>query len=369
MPASRVTDPFFNSEIGRSFWWMTTSLPGSTSWRAASGGPLKQMAAGLSSSTTRRGKTSGCPSSVPCSGRKPVPHLVPGRRLRPGFGDLLLCRIPDGVRWVKPRLGLVEFDGSRANNIYQIGRPQAYCPFVDPNEKDPRHKYKSAVGAGKGYGTTTALAYSPDGLHWSYYDQGRPITGRASDTINQVLWDPYSGVYRLYTRTDYGTGGGSGEIRGTRDMVNSWTELRSHPGEWTTVREWCLGRESGRNDYEWTRQIYSLNGWIYEGIQFALLWSLERPGDGEEMDFFLATTRGDRPWNLEWVYRDQPFLPRGPAGSFDSKWIQPAPNIVTWNDKHWIYYVGRPISHSGQGALERPPASAWPRSRWIVSFR
>ena len=264
----------------------------------------------------------------------------------------------DGVRWVKPRLGLVAFDGSRANNIYQIGRPQAYCPFVDPNEKDPRHKYKSAVGAGKGYGTTTALAYSPDGLRWSYYDQGRPITGRASDTINQVLWDPYSGVYRLYTRTDYGTGGGSGEIRGTRDMVNSWTELRSHPGEWTTVREWYLGRESGRNDYEWTRQIYSLNGWIYEGIQFALLWSLERPGDSEEMDFFLAMTRGDRPWNLEWVYRNQPFLPRGPAGSFDAKWIQPAPNIVTWNDKHWIYYVGRPISHSGQGSAGAPTGIA-----------
>ena len=260
----------------------------------------------------------------------------------------------DGLRWVKPRLGLVEFDGTRANNIYQIGRPQAYCPFVDPNEKNPRHKYKSAVGAAKGYGTATSLAYSPDGLRWSYYDQGRPITGRAADTINQVLWDPYSEIYRLYTRTDYGTGGGSGEIRGTRDMVNPWTELRSHPGDWTTVREWCLGREGGRKDYEWTRQIYSLNGWIYEGVQFGLLWSLERPGDSEEMDFFLATTRGDRPWNLEWVYRNQPFLPRGAAGSFDAKWIQPAPNIVTWNDKHWIYYVGRPISHSGRGSAGAP---------------
>ena len=260
----------------------------------------------------------------------------------------------DGVRWVKPRLGLVEFDGSRANNIYQVGRPQAYCPFVDPNEKDPRHKYKSAVGAAKGYGTTTALAYSPDGLRWSYYDQGRPITGRAADTINQVLWDPYARVYRLYTRTDYGTGGGQGEIRGTRDMVNSWTELRSRPGDWTIVREWCLGRESGRKDYEWTRQIYSLNGWIYEGVQFGLIWSLERPGGSEEMDFFLATARRDDPWNLEWVYGDQPFLPRGADGSFDAKWIQPAPTIVTWNDRHWIYYVGRPLSHSGRGNAQAP---------------
>ena len=260
----------------------------------------------------------------------------------------------DGVRWVKPRLGLVEFDGSRANSIYQIGRPQAYCPFRDPNEKDPRHKYKSAVGAGRGYGATTALAYSPDGLRWSYYDQGRPITGRAADTINQVLWDPYARVYRLYTRTDYGTGGGQGEIRGTRDMVNSQVDLRSRPGDWTTVREWCLGRENGRRDYEWTRQIYSLNGWIYEGIQFGLIWSLERPGGSEEMDFFLATARRDDPWNLEWVYGDQPFLPRGPEGSFDAKWIQPAPNVVTWKDRHWFYYVGRPLSHSGQGNSPAP---------------
>ena len=260
----------------------------------------------------------------------------------------------DGVRWFKPELGLVEFEGSRANNIYQIGRPQVYCPFVDPNEKDLRHKYKAAVGAGKGHGTTTALAYSPDGLRWSYYNGGRPITGRAADTINQVLWDPYAAVYRLYTRTDYGTSGGKGEIRGARDMVNPSKELRKQPGDWTTLREWCLGWESGKKDYESYRQIYSLNGWIYEGIQFGLLWSLEQPGGSEEMDFFLTTAREDHPWNLEWVYQDQPFIPRGSAGSFDSRWIQPATNIVNWKDKHWIYYVGRPVSHSGQGSAEAP---------------
>ena len=227
-----------------------------------------------------------------------------------------------------------------------------YCPFVDPNEKDPSHKYKAAVGAAKGDGTTTSLAYSPDGLRWRYYDGGRPITGRAADTINQVLWDPYAKVYRLYTRTDYGSGGGKGEIWGTRDMVNSWKQLGSHPGDWTTIREWCLGWESGRKGYEWHRQIYSLNGWIYEGIQFGLLWSLEEPRGSEEMDFFLTFTRKDQPWNLEWVYRDQPFIPRGSAESFDAKWIQPAAR--TWNDKHWIYYVGRPISHSGQGTAQAP---------------
>jgi hypothetical protein len=254
----------------------------------------------------------------------------------------------DGLKWVKPELGLVALRGSDKNNVYVLGQPQAYTPFVDPNETDPARWFKSAVGTSR---IDTALAYSSDGLRWNLYRDGGAITGRASDTISQVLWDPYANAYRLYTRTDFGSGGGDGEVRGTRDMIARADADLSDPAAWRTVREWCLGWERGDRQFHRRRQIYSLNGWIYQGVQFALLWTLEN-GGGEVMDYYLATTRGDRPWNLEWVYADQPFVPRGAEGAFDCRWIQPAVNIVTWRDRHWLYYVGLAKNHRGEWSPE-----------------
>ncbi|MHC4879260.1 MAG: hypothetical protein ACYTGL_22625 [Planctomycetota bacterium] len=249
----------------------------------------------------------------------------------------------DGLAWKKPSLGLLEHEGSRANNIYVIGQPQAFTPFVDPNEDDPTRRYKSAINSPR---IDTALASSRDGLRWKAYRQGAAITGRASDTISQVLWDPFAEVYRLYTRTDYGTAR-TGEVRGTRDMVAAADSDLSDPASWHTVREWCLGWERGDSDYHRQRQLYSVNGFVHAGVQFALIWTLET-GDGETMNARLATTRGDRPWDLRWTYGDQPLIPRGEPGRFDCHWIQPAPGIVTWKDRHWLYYVGLARTHAGQ---------------------
>ena len=248
----------------------------------------------------------------------------------------------DGVVWNKPDLNLIEYGGSSQNNIYVLGQPQAYTPFIDPNEPDASRRFKSAVNSLR---IDTALAHSPDGLRWTEYRDGAAITGRASDTISQVLWDSVARVYRLYTRTDYGTAE-TGEVRGTRDMVAAADADLSDPDSWTTVREWCLGWERGDDDYHRQRQLYSVNGWMYEGVQHALIWALET-GEGETMNAYMATARDESPWNLEWIYGDQPLIPRGDEGRFDCRWIQPAPNIVTWNDQHWLYYAGQARSHDG----------------------
>lgn len=261
----------------------------------------------------------------------------------PRGGVWCFAESDDGLTWKKPSLGLVEYKGSRDNNIYVFGQPQAFTPFVDPNEHDPQRRYKSAINSVR---IDTAFASSPDGLRWTPYRQGAAITGRASDTISQVLWDPFARVYRLYTRTDYGTSR-TGEVRGTRDMVAAADANLADPNSWRTVRQWCLGWERGDHDYHGRRQLYSVNGWIHEGVQFALIWTLET-GDEETMNARLATTRGDQPWNLRWVYDDRPLIPRGEPGRFDCRWIQPAPSIVTWNDRHWLYYVGLARTHAGQ---------------------
>ena len=54
-----------------------------------------------------------------------------------------------------------------------------------------------------------------------------------------------------------------------------------------------------------------------------MIWALEL-GDDEKMNAYLATTRDDKPWNLDWIYGNRPLIPRGEPGQFVCRWIQPA---------------------------------------------
>ncbi len=256
----------------------------------------------------------------------------------------------DGRQWTKPNLGLHEYQGSKNNNIVNIGEPMSHSCYLDPHETDPAQKYKSAYCPTKPpYGA--CLAHSPDGMHWTPDNNGWPVTHRAADTLNQLLWDEEAKVYRLYTRTDFGPGGGPDENRGTRDMINP--DVKADPSAWRIIRNWTFDGE-GPQEYK-RRQAHHLNGWIYEGLHFGLLCSYEwigrykHPGP-EVMNFYILTTRGEAMWDLSWVYAEKPLIPRGPEGGFDAVWVQTGPSIVTWKDRHWIYYGGS--KDRGDGSRE-----------------
>ena len=77
--------------------------------------------------------------------------------------------------WQKPELGIVEFDGSKKNNIVMrrddSGDPGEAGVIKDVREVDPLRRYKmffyrygEGMQAGSG---SMALAFSQDGLRWS----------------------------------------------------------------------------------------------------------------------------------------------------------------------------------------------------------
>ena len=56
----------------------------------------------------------------------------------------------DGFNWEKPDLGLIEFEGSKQNNIVEMlrgggaaGEPNYYNVFKDPRDPDPQRRYKA----------------------------------------------------------------------------------------------------------------------------------------------------------------------------------------------------------------------------------
>lgn len=53
----------------------------------------------------------------------------------------------DGINWIKPNLGLVEFRGSKDNNIMWMGQEAlAFAPFLDTNPATPpAERYKATA--------------------------------------------------------------------------------------------------------------------------------------------------------------------------------------------------------------------------------
>ena len=75
----------------------------------------------------------------------------------------------DGVHWVKPRLGQIEYKGSKDNNMVMRG----WGPVIkDDGDPDPGKRFKAMLMGPvpkNDYGIR--LACSPDGIHWK---EGKP---------------------------------------------------------------------------------------------------------------------------------------------------------------------------------------------------
>jgi len=106
----------------------------------------------------------------------------------------------DGIHWTRPDLGLVEFEGSKQNNILWQGvGSHNFAPFKDANPAAaPKARYK-ALGGVKSEGGLYAFE-SPDGIHWSKIREEPVITTGYFDSQNLTFWDTEHNEYREYHR-------------------------------------------------------------------------------------------------------------------------------------------------------------------------
>ena len=138
-------------------------------------------------------------------------HLE-GSQKNPYTGDadahrLCYAESRDGITWRKPELGLVEYEGSTANNIVipsgwmggmHLSAAEA-AVFKDENPTAPADaRYKAVVRCRKPWGL---IAFkSADGVRWTPLTEKPVITEGAFDSQNLAFWDAERGEYRAYWR-------------------------------------------------------------------------------------------------------------------------------------------------------------------------
>ena len=109
----------------------------------------------------------------------------------------------DGIHWERPDLGLVEFEGSKHNNILPEDQVMEYF-FQDLREDDPARRYKGLIrkGSTQTPGMTFDLYYSPNGFQWTPYEDNpvidtSPRIGRWGPTVF-MGWDEIRQVYAVH---------------------------------------------------------------------------------------------------------------------------------------------------------------------------
>lgn len=117
----------------------------------------------------------------------------------------------DGIHWKRPDLGIVEFNGSKKNNIIlglemlEVigGDPAHTAVFKDANPACAAdQKYKIVVFGYRNPKKPRGLYLlgSPDGIHFRILSEKPYTTTGAFDSQNLMFWDPVLHAYREYHR-------------------------------------------------------------------------------------------------------------------------------------------------------------------------
>lgn len=226
----------------------------------------------------------------------------------------------DGIRWTKPILNLVEFEGNRRNNLV-LRNVHGAGVYREADDSDPDRRYKMFFKLGERSGNL-GVAFSADGLHWSDPAQALGIEA-AGDTHNNAFWsrelDRYVGITRLW-----------------RDGQRIVGRTES-----TDFQNWTRAAEVLRGDMD--HQPYALIAFPYAGLYLGLVMIFHQQQD--TVDCELSWSVDTLHW--ERICPGTPLIPRGPAGQFDSHCIFAAAYPQLREDRLRLYYGGSDGPHTG----------------------
>ena len=269
---------------------------------------------------------------------------IRGRRALGSCTLLAYAESRDGVHWVKPELNQVDFEGSTANNLIDVGRSncEGFAVLYDERDEDPERRFKSFYWEhggvdtfveregrliwGQGEGDGMWVSFSPDGVHWKN-SAANPVIATGSDTTQSLVWDERLQQYIAFGRM--GAGGRKIARATSADGVHfDEPQLVFAPDE--------LDEES--------TQFYGMPLNIYEGVYIGMLWVYRAGVDGR-IDTSLATSRDGLRWQR--VLDRQTFLPLGPRGSWEDGMVRVSQSFVVVDDEIYLYYGGVQGEHTG----------------------
>ena len=289
-------------------------------------------------------------------------------------GNVGYAESDDGIRWTKPRLGIVEVEGEDTNLVIRReaaeGEPGFLPDFYevfgvhrDDRDPDPSRRYKMGFlsldrdyrgpredpfhrGQRRGLG----VAASPDGVHWKLVDSW--ATEAICDGGTHWTFDPQREKYLLYGRTKH-VAAGLMEAWGENQWVDRYfwgrSVARAESADFVHLDVTDPGKApvvmtADADDPPGT-EIYSLQVFPYESVYIGLVQAFHNQPDTCHLDLQLAVSRDSVHFTR--VGDRRPFIPIGPVASWDRFNNSVANNPpIPVGDELRFYYGGRTSRHS-----------------------
>ncbi|SDT44032.1 hypothetical protein [Jiangella sp. DSM 45060] len=272
---------------------------------------------------------------------------------------MLYAESDDGLTWEKPELGVVEYQGSTANNIVLAPGGSGGVVY-DPHDPDPNRRYKMLTLPNPP--RTYQAFFSPDGFTWtpSPVDPALP----AADVIT-VDYDEENGRFIAMSKQPYGVR--AFFLSTSTDFVH-W----STPEYALAADE--LDQQLAHANGALEAQTYGLPAMAYGNDYVGFPWMLEitelapdgTTGGGVDGPSYvqIAASRDLRHWHRP--DRSQ-VVELGPDGTWDDGMIFTSSNLIVTDTEVSMYYGGWDDTHGVPGGQRSAAIGkvTWRKDGWV----
>ena len=246
----------------------------------------------------------------------------------------------DGLRWERPKLGLVDIAGSKDNN--QLF-PFSYSSYVYRDDAEPDHEKRYKVAYRTGGWHTYSFNFSPDGIHWpKQAPKYRNVT--AEMEVHSFYRDPYDVPARRWKIV------GQGMSPAGRTIAIQWSsDLIDWRGRARVMDPTALDAPASEAAYGKAildpvggdeGQIYMGSAWVENGMTLCLCEPMMPDGP---YDLALATSRDGIHFSR--IRPTERVIAVGAAGEWDSGIIAFSTAPVRVGDELRLYYDGSTGHH------------------------
>ena len=244
----------------------------------------------------------------------------------------------DGIHFTRPKLGLIEANGTKDNNVIWRGvESHNFSPFLDTNPATPPDQRFKALGGvkqpGKNWhqGETPGGLYafaSADGIHWKKVRDTPVITKGAFDSQNLAFFDTTRSRYACFSRI----------------FLNKVRAVQSHHS--ADFLSWSDGvphhyAEGVPMEHFYTSATVPCPTAPHLFLSFPKRFITNRtkvqnhPGGPGVSDAVFMSSRDGVHW-------DRPFL---------EAWVRPGPDLQNWTDRNNMTANGIVVTGDGEWSL------------------
>ena len=294
-----------------------------------------------------------------------------------GPSHTCLATSTDGLSWDKPELGIVDYEGSRANNILEPPLAGSAASvkgwFIDPREADPARRYTTLARSAEAdpevvrqrqadpdvyyemdpehaetlreKGNWSCLRWdlfhSGDGLRWTPF-VGNPVRldppqARTWAGPTRLMgWDPIRQVYAVYMESCQ---------HARAPLMKRLIGRAESPDmiRWSRPETVLLPDGDDPDDTQFYHAAIGADDGLYVGVVGC--YYARRGVITPQLVISRDGVRYERPCR-------EPLIPTGPAGAFDGREIY-AETPLQIGDQTVVYYTGRVGGHGSGPPYER----------------